>query len=303
TELLPLANRAIGDSFAPETASERKEEVFLGNVSSGYFATLGIPLVAGRDFAPTDRAGSPGVAIVNETLARRFWPGVSPLGHRLVQPDKPNEVFEVVGVAKDSKYVLLTEPATPFAYFALAQGARFNETILLVRGEPGISLAAAVRDAAHDLDATLPLYHAQTLAESLRENMADRRQGTLLIAAFGGLALALAAVGLYGLIAFAVGQRRREIGIRMALGASRRDVVGLFVGRGTRLAGVGVALGLVLAAAVTRVLASFLFGVTPMDLTALGGVSLLLLAVAVLASGLPARRAAAVDPAIVLRDE
>ncbi len=303
TELLPLGNRTIEDSFAPEAAPERKQDIALGNISPGYFATLGIPLLAGRDFSPDDRAGAPGVVIVNETLARRFWPGVSPLGRRIAQSDKPSEVFEVVGVAKDGKYALLTEPEIAFAYFALAQGTRFTETVLLARGEPGVSLAAPLRAAARDLDPTLPLFHAQTLAEGLSRNMADRRQGTVLVAAFAALALALAAIGLYGVIAFAVGERRREIGVRMALGASRRDVVGLFVGRGARLAGVGVAIGLVLAVAVTRALSSFLFGVTPMDFTTLGGVCLLLLAVAVVASGFPARRAAAIDPAIALRDE
>ena len=303
TELLPLGNRAIADDFAPESAIQKKDQIFFVNVSPAYFATLGIALVAGRDFSTEDRAGSPGVVVVNETLARRFWPGVSPLGHRLVRPDKPSETFEVVGVAQDGKYVSLTEPTRPYAYFAIAQRAEFNETILLVRGEPGASLAAAVRAAARDLDPTLPLFQAQTLAQVLRQNLADRRQGTLLVAAFGALALSLAAIGLYGVIAFAVGERRREIGVRMALGASHRDVVRLFVGRGARLAGVGVAIGLVLAAAVTRALSSFLFGVTPMDLTTLGGVSLLLLAVAFVASGFPARRAAAIDPAIVLKED
>ena len=303
TELLPLGNRAIADDFAPESAPQKKDQIFFGNVSPAYFATLGIPLLAGRDFSDQDRAGSPGVVVVNETLARRFWPGVSPLGHRLLRPGNPSETFEVVGVTQDGKYVSLTEPARPFAYFAIAQKAEFNETILLVRGEPGVSLAADVRAAARDLDPALPLFQAQTLAEVLRQNLADRRQGTLLVTAFGVLALALAAIGLYGVIAFAVGERRREIGVRIALGASRRDVVGLFVGRGARLAGVGVAIGLALAAGVTRAISGFLFGVTPMDVTTLGGVSLLLLGVAVVASGFPARRAASIDPAIVLRED
>ena len=306
-QTLPLGNRAIGDSLAPEGTQPDEGEggvVFLNNVSPGFFATIGIPLVAGRDFTGEDRPGSPEVAIVNESLARRFWPGQSPIGKRLVSGASHSQTFEVVGVARDGKYLSLTEESRPFAYFPILQGgARYDETILLVRGSTGLSVAPDVRALVRTLDPALPVFQARTLADALAQNMADRRQGTLLVAAFGVLALALAAVGLYGVIAFAVGERRREIGIRMALGASHRDVVGLFVGRGARLAGVGVAIGLVLAAAVTRVLSSFLFGVTPMDVTTLGGVSLLLLGVAIVASGFPARRAAAIDPAIALRQD
>ncbi len=303
-ELLPLSNRAVADDFAPEDRpAEVPQQVFFTTVSPGYFETLGIPLVGGRDFTPEDRAGGPAVAIVNETLARRFWPGQSPLGRRFATADRPGEGFEVVGVARDGKYLSLTEPARPFAYFALAQGAHLNENILLVRGSRGEALSDAVRAAARSLDPTMPLFQAETLEEALRRTTAGRRQGTLLLAGFGALALLLAAVGLYGVVAFAVGQRRREIGIRMALGAARRDIVSLFVGRGARLAGLGVAIGLVLASGITRLLSSMLFGVTPLDVTTLAAVSALLAAVALAASALPARRAARIDPASVLRND
>jgi putative ABC transport system permease protein len=303
-ELLPLSNRAIADDFAPEDRpAQAPEQVFFTTVSPGYFATLGIPLVAGRDFTPEDRSGAPAVAVVNETLARRFWPGQSPLGRRFAPADRPGEGFEIVGVARDGKYLSLTEPARPFAYFALAQGAHLNENILLVRGSRGEALSGAVRAAARSLDPTMPLFQAETLEEALRRTTAGRRQGTLLLAGFGALALLLAAVGLYGVVAFAVGERRREIGIRMALGAARRDIVSLFVGRGARLAALGVAIGLVLASAITRLLSSMLFGVTPLDVTTLAAVSALLAAVALAASALPARRAARIDPASVLRND
>ncbi len=304
TELLPLSNRAIADDFAPEAGpAGAREQVFFTTVSPGYFATLGIPLVAGRDFAPTDRTGAPAVAVVNETLARRFWPGVSPLGRRFATIDRPGEGFEVVGVARDGKYLSLTEPARPFAYFPLAQGAHLNENTLLVRGSGGTALSAAVRAAARGLDPTLPLFQAETLEEALRRTTAGRRQGTLLLATFGALALLLAAVGLYGVVAFAVGERRREIAVRMAIGAARRDIISLFVGRAARLAGLGVAIGLALAAAITRLLSGMLFGVTPLDVTTLAAVSALLAAVALAASALPARRAARVDPASALRND
>ncbi len=303
-ELLPLSNRAIADDFAPEGRSpESKEQIFFTTVSPGYFATLGIPLVAGRDFTPEDRSGAPAVAVVNETLARRFWPGVSPLGRRFAPADRPGEGFEVVGVARDGKYLSLTEPARPFAYFTLAQGAHLNENTLLVRGSGGRALSAAVRDAARGLDPTLPLFQAQTLEEALQRSTSGRRQGTLLLATFGALAVLLSSVGLYGVVAFAVGERRREIGIRMAIGAARRDIVALFLGGGARLAGLGVGIGLVLAAAMTRLLSGMLFGVTPLDVTTLAAVSALLVAVALAASALPAMRAARIDPASVLRSD
>jgi predicted permease len=304
TELLPLSNRAMADTFVSAgDASAQGVDVFYATVSPGFFATLGIPLVAGRDFAAGDRAGSNAVAIVNETLARRFWPGESPLGRRLAVAGKPSESYEVVGVARDGKYVSLTEPATPYAYFPLAQGAHFNETTVLVRADRGVSLAAPMRAAARELDPALPLFQVETLADSLRRNASFRREGTLFVAAFGALALVLAGVGLYGVVAFAVGERRREIGVRMALGARRADVVSLFVRRGARLAAIGVAVGLVASLAVTRLLASMLFGVTPTDLSALAGAAALLAAIALLASAIPARRASRIDPASALRAE
>jgi predicted permease len=306
-ETLPLGHRAVAEVLGPEgrEPAERHEgTVFLDAVSPGFFATLGMPLVAGRDFTAEDRPGSLPVVIVNETLARRFWPGRNPLGRRIVTGGEPHEAFEVVGVARDGKYLRLTEPARPFAYFPILQrGSHLAETTLLVRGAPGVAMAQQVRAAARALDPALPLFQPRSLEDALRESTTDRRQGTLLLAAFGTLALALAAVGLYGVIAYAVTQRRREIGVRLALGASRRDVVALFVSRGFRLAAYGVAIGLPLAAAVTHLLSRLLYGVTPMDLTTLVGASSLLMAIAILASGLPARRAARIDPMEALRNE
>jgi putative ABC transport system permease protein len=304
SELLPLSNRAMGDTFVPgDEAGVPATDVYFDTVSPGYFATLGLPLVAGRDFGAVDRDGSTPVAIVNETLARRFWPGKSPIGRRLSVANKPSESYEVIGVARDGKYLKLTEPALPYAYFPIAQGAHLEETTLIVRGEAADSVAHAIRRAARELDPALPLFKVETLADSLRRNSSFRREGTLFVAGFGVLALVLAGVGLYGVVAFAVGERRREIGIRMALGARRADVLSLFVRRGARLAGFGIAAGLVVSLGVTRLLSSMLFGVTPLDLAALAGASALLAGIAVLASAVPARRAARIDPAAALRAE
>lgn len=305
-EILPLAGRAIGDSVAPEgreAAAGEAGMTFLSSVSPGYFRTLGIPLVAGRDFQDSDRPGAPKVAVINELFARRFWPAESPLGKRLLVGSDPG-LYEVVGVAREGKYVSLTEEPRPFLYLPLLQrGAIFGETVLLARSEPGAAILGALRAEARRLDPALPLFHVRTLAESLDGQLSDRRQGTLLIAVFGALALLLAAVGLYGVVAYAVAGRTREIGVRMALGAARRDVVALFVGRGARLAIIGVGAGLVLSAGLTRLLVGMLFGVSPTDAATFAGVALLLMAVAMLASWIPARRAARISPMEALRNE
>jgi putative ABC transport system permease protein len=302
-EIVPLSNRGMADNFAPDGRPDDQRIAFYNAISPGYFTALGIPLAAGRDFTPADRAGAPRVAIVNETLARGFWPGRSPLGQGLATVDDPSRGWLVVGVARDVKYLSLTESETPFAYFPLAQETRLEEVVLIARAEPGRRLSASIRSAAAGVDPALPLFRLRTLEESIARSLADRRQGTILVAVFGALALLLAAVGLYGVVAFAVGERRREIGIRMALGATRRQIVSLFFRRGARLVAAGLAAGLLLAFSMTRLLSGMLFGVTPMDVTAIGGVSLLLAGVALAASSLPARRAAHVDPALTLRNE
>jgi predicted permease len=304
-QTLPLSGRAVGDEFWPEGGSSRRSEtVFFNRVSPAYFETLGIRLLAGRSFADADRDGAPRVAVVNETLARRLWPGESPVGKRLVGDPRAPESFEVVGLVPDGKYTNLAEEPMAFAYFPFAQARDgFEDVSLVAWNAAGPSLLPRLHEAVRALDPALPTTESGMLADVLRRNLADRRQGTLLVAAFGALALALAAVGLSGLVAYAVAQRHREIGVRMALGATRRDVVALFVRQGSRLVAAGLLTGIVLAAALTRLLSRFLFGVTPMDVTALAGVSALLGAVALIATAVPARRAASTNPVEALRHE
>ena len=197
-ELLPLTGRAIGEDVAPEgseAAAGEEGMTFLNSVSPGYFSTLGIRLVAGRDFADSDRPGGVPAAIVNEALARRFWPGRSPLGKR-IRVGSSRELLEVVGVARDGKYVSLTEPPRPFVYLPLLQrGPTLGATVLLVRSTLGAAVLRMVREQVRGLDPKLPLYDVRTLAESLDGQLADRRQGTFVIGILGALAVLLAAVG------------------------------------------------------------------------------------------------------------
>jgi predicted permease len=305
-ETLPLTGRAIGEGVRPAEAKQwdyRSGATFLNAVSPGYFATLGIPIVAGRDFASSDRAGSTRVAIVNETLARQFWPGESPLGKRVRAEDGPDGDWEVVGVARDGRYVSFTERPRTFLYRPLAQHETgFGESVLLTRSEPGVSPPfAAVRDVFRSMDPGLPLFRARTLADSIEGQLDDRRQGVFVVTLFGAMALALAAAGLYSVVSYSVARRAREIGIRVALGAPRRTVSALFLRRGAKLAIAGVVIGLVLSAGSTRLLKRMLFGIEATDALTFAGVAALLCAVALLASWIPARRAALVDPIRVLR--
>ncbi|HEY3205302.1 MAG TPA: ABC transporter permease [Thermoanaerobaculia bacterium] len=305
-ETLPLGGRYVGDDVRPdpEAAGGNRPVIFLNTVSPGYFGTLGIRLVAGRDFRRADHDGAPGVAVVNEELARRFWPGQNPIGRRIHVGGEGAPALEVVGVAEDGKYMSLSERARPFLYLALLQrGARVAETILLVRTETPAATARRLREEVRRLDPQLPLYDVRTLADSLGRHTRLRRQAAVLLALLGGLAVLLASIGLYGLIAYAVSRRSREIGVRMALGAAPRDIVVLFLRRGTRLACIGVLAGLGISAGLTRLLSALLFGVTPTDAATFAGVTLLLGAVATGASWIPARRAANVDPMIALRTE
>lgn len=267
-------------------------------VDEGYFRALRIPLVAGRAFAAADRKGAPPVMVVNQTLARRFWPGENPMGKRL---RVFGEEHEVVGVARDGKYHELGEEPTSFLYLPIAQqGAERMTLFVRARTEPGPALAAVRREVAA-LDPDVPLQQAMPFSAMVGMTLFPQRMAAVLVGAFGLLGLALAAVGIYGVLAFHVGQRTQEIGVRLALGAGAADVVRMILRQGMLLVAVGVALGLAAALAATRLLAGFLHGVSATDPATFLAVPALLAAVALLASWLPARRAARVDPMTALR--
>lgn len=272
------------------------------NIATGFFETLGIRLLQGRDFNEADNEHSPKVMIINEAMASRFWPGQDPIGKRL-KLFGDQDFREVIGIVADSKYNSLTEPRRPFMYIPLLQEyvPQINLHVRTVSDAKG--LVAALRNEIQQVDPSLPVLNIETLSERVENSLGDeRRQATLL--GFGGiLALILAAVGLYGVMSYSVAQRTREIGIRMALGAGRGNVMGLVLKQGVTLVSAGVALGLAAAFGVTRLLASLLFGVSAIDPITFLATSVLLILVALLASYVPARRATKVDPIIALRYE
>ncbi len=274
-------------------------------VSPGYFAALGIPVRAGREFAEGDGAGAPPVVIVNEALARRLWPGERPaaaLGRQII-PSRAGKVpREIVGVVGDAHQFGVDAPADPEFYLPHAQDPwPWLYVVVRTRGDP----RALVRDAERavwSLDPNVPVTQVRTMEALLAESLARRRFQMLALGAFAGVAMLLAVVGVYGVMAYLVARRTREIGIRVALGAGRGGVLRLVVGEGARLAALGVGLGLVASLGASRAVARLLYGVSPTDPLTFAGTAALLGGVALVACWVPARRAARVDPVRALRD-
>ncbi len=297
------AGVSIGSAAGGEAVSEAT--VSLSIVRPEYFRTIGQPLVLGRDFSETDAATAPPVAIVSERFAREHLGG-KPLGARISVLPKGETWRTVVGVVRDAVVQSLQAPADAGVYLPLRQRASAGTGLtLLVRTSQGDAgaLGPSLRDAMRAMDPALPVHRLTTMDQVRAAATAEQRNGATILAIFGALALILAAVGLHGVMLFTVRQRTREIGIRMALGATRRAVVGIFIRRGVRLTMVGGAVGIVLALGATQLLRSLLFGVAPTDAFTFLAVSLLFLVVALVASWLPARRAALVDPVTAMRAE
>ena len=296
---------AQGQVFAEGKTGEGDEGASTGFnvVGPRYFETMGTRLVRGRDFAEADREGAPGVVVVNETLARMLWPDEDALGKRLSFEGARGPFLEVVGVARDGKYRSLGDRSRPYVYRPLMQSYEPKMTLVVrTSGEPA-ALAGAVRGQLRALDPNLPVAEMRTLAEQFDLSLLPSRVAAWTLGAFGLLALALAAIGVYGVVSYSVAQRTREIGVRVALGASRRDVLRLVLGEGLKMVAAGLGVGLLLALAATRLVAGFLYGVTASDPVTFAGVPVLLGAVALAAGYLPARRATKVDPMKALRYE
>ncbi len=271
-------------------------------VGPGFFKTIGVELRKGRDFTSADRAGSRTVAIVNQAMADRFWPGEEAIGRRFSYYGE-EEVWEVVGVVETSKYLNVGEDPRAQSYVPRLQD--YNPAISLVvraAGDPGQALET-VRREIQSLDQALPITNPQTMATAVGQALWAPRMAALLLGVMAGLALLLASIGIYGVMAYSVHQRRHEIGIRMAMGARGADVLKLVLGQGMILVAVGLALGLGLALVAGRKIAPLLYGVSPLDLVTFTATSAVLAAVALIATLIPARRASTVDPVSVLRRE
>jgi putative ABC transport system permease protein len=305
---LPLGGDSfnVGRGYLPEGRPAIPEEAgdaaFL-SVSPGYFQTLQIPLIGGRTFTNQDTENMPKVVIVNETMARKLWPGQSPIGKRISIWRDEKFLREIVGVVGETKGSLDNEPANQM-YVPYAQDAGWSSLSFVIRtsGEP-TSAISAIRNEIRGVDKGAPIYNVRTMEEVLANSVAPRRTPMLLLSAFAAVALLLAMIGIYGVTAYYVTQRTQEIGIRMALGAQMSDVLKLVLRGGLVLAVAGVATGLVGAYALTRWMRTLLFGVSPTDWLTLVAVSVCVLITALLACYLPARRATKVDPLVALRYE
>ena len=287
---------------------ERRTSPQLRIVTPGYFAAMGIPLVRGRGIAEQDRAGSPPVMVVSATAGQMLFGGEDPLGHHFdlgtgMGVGRGRVGGEVIGVAGDVKDASLRAPARPLVYAVHRQfPVGFLQVVVRTAGDP-LSLAEAARQAVAAVDPNVPVYQVRTLAQLLGASVAQARFMTMLLGLFAVVALALAAVGIYGVVAYAVAQRTRELGIRLALGARAADILWLILRQGAILGSLGVALGLAGALVATRALERLLYQVTPSDPSTFAVGAVGLLAVALVASYLPARRAAGVDPVEALRHE
>jgi predicted permease len=310
TDELPLGSgsrRAItieGYTAQPGESTE----VNSSSVAPGYIETLGVPMLRGRAFNEQDREESPGVVMVNEAFARRYWSGQEPIGKRIqmgVARSGANDspYLEVVGVVKDGKYVTLGEEATPFFYLNLAQRYQSSPTLIVRTSGNPLDYLPAMRGEVAALDKNLPLYDVKTMRQHLGLALLPARLAGSVLGVFGVVALIMAAAGIYGVMAYSVAQRTREIGVRMALGASAGAVLKLIVGQGMKLTLAGMAIGLAASLALTRLMKSMLFGVSATDPLTFVVVPLLLIMVALLAALVPARRAARVDPMVALRVE
>ena len=300
---LPFSYSKSGADVGVEGVTLRPGEQLIAfgrSIDPKYFATLQVRLLRGRFFTPMDPAGPP-VAIINETLARRCWPAQDPVGRRFRLGG--GTWINVVGVTGDMRQTSLAEE--PDAEFDMPYAQNPNPSMALVvrTDSDPLRLASAVRTAVSELDKGLPVSDIAALAQAVSDSNSTRRLSTGLLAVFAGLALLLAAVGIYGVISYSASRRTHEIGVRLALGAERGRIAGMVVGRAMLLGGIGVVAGLACGLVLTRLLGTMLYGVSATDPAAFAGAAAFLLALAALAGYLPARRAARVDPVVALRQE
>ncbi|MEL7369119.1 MAG: ABC transporter permease [Myxococcota bacterium] len=299
----PLPMDFVAGLLNVDVGEAEPKGILSSAVGPDYFKTLETRIVAGRAFDARDNSDAPTVAIVNETMAKDIWPDKNPIGQTFRAASLGDNPVEVVGVVADGKYRTLTEDPRSYVFTSLAQSVNMPATLVVKTNVPPATLTGAVRAELARLDATVPLFEIKTMDQHLARALFPIRLAVVLVGVLGIAALVLAVVGLYGIVSFTVARRSREIGIRVALGARPSDVVNMVVMQGGGLALVGVGVGLVMALLVSRVMASLLPGVSPTDPLTYVAVTGLLLAIAGIASYLPARRAAKMEAAVALRYE
>ncbi len=277
--------------------------VDVARVSAEYFATLGVSILQGRNFSPTDTPDSPGVAIINEAMARKYWPNQNPLGQRFRATTYTVREYQVVGVSADYKVSTVGENATPYVHYAVSQRPDNGEEIIARTRGDASALLAAMRRELLALEPNVLFLDNQTMSTQVAATLLPAKAGAIGVSAVGVVAMLLASIGLYGVIAYSVARRTREIGIRMALGANRSAVVGLVMRQGLGIAAVGVAIGTLLSLGAAKAVAGALYGVSFVDPVAWLTATATLLTVATLANVIPARRASVVNPSIALRSE
>ncbi len=283
-------------------ASGQKLPADYRDASADYFRTMGIPLRKGRYFTDQDKADRPSVAIINETLARRYFPdGSDPVGQRLRV--NARVAAEIVGIVADVKHSGLDKQATPTVYTSYLQFPEMKMSLVARTASDPAGMIRAIKNQIYAIDKDQPIYKIRTMQQAVLDSQSSPRFNLIVLGIFAAVALLLAAAGIYGVISYAVTQRTREIGIRIALGAERSDVLRLVIGQGTGLATTGVAVGLGAAFALTRVMSTLLFGVSATDPAIFASASLFLAVIAIVASYIPARRAMQVDPTVSLRSE
>ena len=303
TTILPLSLRSSVDDIhidgSPAAGSDAVR-VHQLQVDGGYFGVLRLPIVTGRGISARDDERAARIAVVNSTFAKHFWPDGSAVGRTVRVGD---ERISIVGIARDAKYASLTESSPYLIYFPLAQQWRAHQSLMIRTASDPRSVAPAVEQAMRSIDPALPRPTMIPLVDAMSLGLMPQRVAALVTGVLGVVGLLLATVGLYGIIAYSVSQRTKEIGVRLALGARGVDVLAMIVRQGMRLTAVGVAIGLVLAAAATRLIAGFLFGVSSLDAITFIGMATVFAAVALVATWLPARRAAGANPMTALRGE
>jgi putative ABC transport system permease protein len=309
---LPLGGSRFNLSFEikgrPPVPPAQQPTMEVRVATPDYFGTIGIPVVRGRGIERSDTASSPQVVVISETAARRFFPNEEPLGQWITvgwgrAEGRPKAGGEIVGIVGDVKERGLAEEHAPEVYLPYAQQPIPSMDVVLRTAVPPRSLASAVTGVVRGLDPELPIARMATLDEIVARSIAEPRFYTVLLAAFAGTALFLAALGIFGVMSYAVVQRSREIGIRVALGADPKQVLGMVLRHASLLALAGVVLGLAGAVGLSRAVAGLLFELSPTDPPTLGGTAVVLIGVALLASYVPARRATRVDPLVALRSE